>query len=252
MKDGGTTILCTACSTDAISTIKVLEATLGKGAPDGSDLSEFAIKFALAAEPCGDVNANKLQATDAIIKTAEAASVPGSAPMVVGLLSSGVDTGANVTTKVQTFETTWGVLLKRMELFNKIVADIAQVFSANYPTLHSLNTTQIHPYASLAWSVISSATQVCLLLLHMHAIVNRWRRFMQVLVAQKNRDERIIRLLGTMGDVFAFVENAEPLEKIKAHVKTVTLLIQQVTECGYFIAEYTKQKEFCQLLPGSL
>ena len=72
-----------------------------------------------------------------------------------------------------------------------------------------------------------------------------------MLVAQRNRDERIIRLLGTMSDVFAFVEIAAPLEKIKAHVKTITLLIQQVTECGYFIAEYTKQKEFCQLLPGS-
>ena len=170
MKDGGTRILCTACSTDAISTIKALEATL---APDGSDLSGFAIKFAFIAEPCGDVNANKLQATDAIIKATEAASVLGSAPTVVGLLSSGVDTVANVTTKVKTFETTWGVLLKRMELFNKIVADFAQVFSANYLILHSLNTTQIHPYTSLAWSVISSATQVCLLLFHMHAIINR-------------------------------------------------------------------------------
>ena len=165
--------MCTTCSTDAISTIKALEATLGRGTPDKSDPSEFAIKLALAAEPCGDVNVNKLQATDAIIKATEAASVLGSAPTVVGLLSSGVDTSTNVTAKVQTFETTGGVLLKRMELFNKIVADIAQVFSANYLALHSLTTTQIHPYTSLAWSVISSATQVCLLLFHMHTIVNR-------------------------------------------------------------------------------
>ena len=69
---------------------------------------------------------------------------------------------------------------------------------------------------------------------------------MQVLVAQKNRDEQIIRLAGTMSDVFTFVQDAEPLKTIKQHIKTITLLLQQVTECGYFITEYAKQKNFCQ------
>ncbi|KAF8549062.1 hypothetical protein OG21DRAFT_1515602 [Imleria badia] len=35
-----------------------------------------------------------------------------------------------------------------------------------------------------------------------------------------------------MNDVFAFVEDAEPLKTIKEHIKTITLLIQQVAECG--------------------
>ena len=70
--------------------------------------------------------------------------------------------------------------------------------------------------------------------------------FAQVLVKQKERNEEITRLAGVMSDVFAFVEDAEPLEAIKANVKTMKLLIQQVTECGYFITEYAKQKNFCQ------
>jgi len=49
-----------------------------------------------------------------------------------------------------------------------------------------------------------------------------------------------------MSDVFAFVSDAEPLKAVKAHIKTITLLIQQVTECGYFITEYAKGKNFCQ------
>ena len=69
---------------------------------------------------------------------------------------------------------------------------------------------------------------------------------MQVLVNQKNRDEQVIRLAGTMSDVFTFVHDAEPLKAIKQHIKTITLLLQQVTECGYFITEYAKQKNFCQ------
>lgn len=98
--------------------------------------------------------------------------------------------------------------MKKVELFNKIVAGI----------------TEIHPIASLAWSVISAANKV--------------------LLKQKDRDERIIRLAGTMSDVFAFVHDVEPLKAIKTHLKTITLLIRQVTECGYFIAGYTKRKNF--------
>ena len=49
-----------------------------------------------------------------------------------------------------------------------------------------------------------------------------------------------------MSDVYMFVHDAEPLKAIKAHMETITLLIKQVTECGYFITEYTKQKSFCQ------
>ena len=66
-----------------------------------------------------------------------------------------------------------------------------------------------------------------------------------MLVNQKNRDDQIIRLAGTMSDVFTFVRDAEPLKAIKEHIKTITLMIQQVTECGYFITEYAKQKNFC-------
>ena len=67
-----------------------------------------------------------------------------------------------------------------------------------------------------------------------------------MLVNQKNRDDQIIRLAGAMSDVLTFVHDAEPLKAIKEHIKTITLLLQQVTECGYFITEYAKQKNFCQ------
>jgi len=49
-----------------------------------------------------------------------------------------------------------------------------------------------------------------------------------------------------MSNVFTFVHDAEPLKAIQRHHKTITLLIQQVTECGYFIADYAKNKDFCQ------
>ncbi|KAF8549975.1 WD40 repeat-like protein, partial [Imleria badia] len=194
------------CSADARAAIKVFEATLRKD--DGSDLSRMTIKFALAAQLRGDVNAEDRQATVALISATEAVNPLSSTPAAVWVLGSVVDTSTNVTPAVQTLETTWSILLQRIELFDKFVTGIAQ----------------IHPYTSLAWSVISAANQV--------------------LVNQKNRDDQIMRLAGTMSDVFAFVHDAEPLKAIKAHIKTITLLIQQVTECGYFITEYAKQKNF--------
>lgn len=66
-----------------------------------------------------------------------------------------------------------------------------------------------------------------------------------MLITQKDRDEKVVRLADMMSDVFTFVHDVNPLKTIKEHMKTITLLLQQVAECGYFIAEYTKQKNFC-------
>jgi len=112
--------------TDAISAIKVLECTF-RDTSDKSDLPELMIKFALAAEPLADIDADEQQATDAVIQATEVVNPLSSTPAAVGFLSSAVDPSPNVVTKVQTFETTWGVLLQRMELFNRIVTNIAQV-----------------------------------------------------------------------------------------------------------------------------
>ena len=107
----------------------MLEDTLlvGKNDPNVPDVSGITIKFALAAEPRGGANADERQATDAVTR-AIGVNPLNSTPAAVGLLSSAVDTGTNVVTELQTFETTWEVLLQKMELFNKIVDGIAQVF----------------------------------------------------------------------------------------------------------------------------
>ena len=69
---------------------------------------------------------------------------------------------------------------------------------------------------------------------------------------QKDRDDHIKRLAEVLNDVLAFVDDAKYLDEIERHAKTITVLIQQVTECGHFIAVYAKQKNFCSsLLPSS-
>ena len=115
------------CSTDVSPATKVLKDILRKDTSDGSDRSEIIIKFALATAPHGNVSADTRQFTDAVTTANEAIGSLSSTPAAVGLLGSAVNTGAYVASEIQTFETTWDVLSKRMKLFNEIVADIAQV-----------------------------------------------------------------------------------------------------------------------------
>ena len=126
LKDGGTITLQLACSANAIAMVKVLEATIGPDLSKGPDLSGSMIKFALAAEPRADVNSDERQAVGAITMATEAA-IALCVPAVVDPSSSVIDAATNVVIELQAFETTWDVLLRRIELFNKIVADVAQV-----------------------------------------------------------------------------------------------------------------------------
>ena len=107
--------------------IKVLEVLLGEGTSDSPERSEITIKFALAVETRGDVNAHELQATDAVNQATEAISALRPPPQIVGQVDSAIGTGTQGATEVQTFENTWNVLLERMALFNKIVAGVAEV-----------------------------------------------------------------------------------------------------------------------------
>lgn len=115
------------CGADKLSTTAVFEELLPKDMSDESDLSRIAIKFALAAKPREGVNADGFQVTDALSRATEGVNALSSTPRVVGLMGSGVDTGTNVGTNVQTFDNTWSVLLDRMKLFDQIVTNITQV-----------------------------------------------------------------------------------------------------------------------------
>lgn len=65
-------------------------------------------------------------------------------------------------------------------------------------------------------------------------------------VNQKDCGDQIIRLAANAShdERCLHVHDAEHLRAIEANMKTVTLLIQRVTECGYLIAKVLRQKTF--------
>ena len=105
----------------------MLEESLDKDTSDGTDLSGITIKFVLAADLGESASVVELQATNVITQVTEA--VGAFVPMLqtVGFTTSAVNMTTHVMTEVQTFVHMWNILLARMELLNKIIADIAQV-----------------------------------------------------------------------------------------------------------------------------
>ena len=122
----------------------VFEDTLRKDTSDESDLSGITIKFAFAAEPHGQGSAAEHQAADAVTRATGAVDPLSSTPVAVGLIGSAVDTGTKVLNvvaqarKVHMVETTWDVLLRRLERLDKVVTGLAEVFGSPSLSVHSV------------------------------------------------------------------------------------------------------------------
>ncbi|KAG8214191.1 hypothetical protein J3R82DRAFT_10981 [Butyriboletus roseoflavus] len=181
---------------------RVLDEPLGNAISGHLDPSGIAIKFSLTAEPHGGTSNDERHADD-VSRTNEMTT-----PQIIGTSSGAVDPSTDALTEVLAMGKTWGELLQRIECFNEIAVGIPE----------------IHPYASLASSVLAATNKV--------------------LANQQGHDSKVTTLARVMNDVFALVHVGDCLKTIEKHRKFTTLLIQQVTECSYFVAEYAKRKNF--------
>ncbi|KAJ7744044.1 WD40 repeat-like protein [Mycena maculata] len=78
----------------------------------------------------------------------------------------------------------------------------------------------IHPYANMAWKILTSVYQVA--------------------KKQQATDAKLGKLLQTMVDVYSFVEDTDFLaEKIKSLEDKVLAIVKQTIECSLFIQDYT-------------
>ncbi|KAJ6624406.1 quinon protein alcohol dehydrogenase-like superfamily, partial [Mycena sp. CBHHK59/15] len=80
--------------------------------------------------------------------------------------------------------------------------------------------TQLHPYANAAWKVLTSV----------HKVV----------IKQQETDDKLLKLIQTMVEVYSFVEDTEFVsQKIKRLEDTLLGIVKQTAECAIFIQEYT-------------
>jgi len=96
----------------------------------------------------------------------------------------------------------------------------------------------------MAWSILSAVNEVrSSYILHIHFDLD----LSQTILDEVDCDSRIVGLVETMDDVFSFVKEAEPIKKIESHGRVIELMVQQTTECAYFIREYAMNKSLCRL-----
>jgi hypothetical protein len=93
----------------------------------------------------------------------------------------------------------------------------------------------------MAWTILSAAQKVC----HRYLCSSyNYKILSKVVLAQMARDESINHLIETMADVYSFVQEAESLKKIELHNQILLHMAQQTVECGYFIRDYARNKNF--------
>ncbi|KAJ7635109.1 hypothetical protein FB45DRAFT_1057034 [Roridomyces roridus] len=111
-------------------------------------------------------------------------------------------TADSVVQNALSVQDTWEPLLEKINIVVRIADDVAE----------------IHPYAKVAYSVMVAAYKV--------------------IAAQIERDQSVQSLALTMYDVYEFICEAEPLKQIESHKRIIAQLVQQTTDCGYFITDY--------------
>ncbi|KAJ7832405.1 hypothetical protein B0H14DRAFT_2364748, partial [Mycena olivaceomarginata] len=85
--------------------------------------------------------------------------------------------------------------------------------------------SKIHPYANMAWKVLTSVYKV---------------RELAIVKHQQETNDNLLKLVETMRDVYAFVEDVDFLpEKIKSLEDKALVIVQQTVECALFIQDYT-------------
>ena len=70
----------------------------------------------------------------------------------------------------------------------------------------------------------------------------------KAVIAQDQRDSRILDLLGIMNEVYTLVLDAEPLKKIKSQKQAIEMLAKQTTDCAHFVSLYFNDANFCEPL----
>ncbi|OJA15243.1 hypothetical protein AZE42_11550, partial [Rhizopogon vesiculosus] len=97
-------------------------------------------------------------------------------------------------------------MLKPLKAFNSIANGIAEV----------------HPYAKVALSILTSASQMIL--------------------DQADRDDAVSSLLSKVSEVFAFMTEEEELAKITSMLAVYGKIARQTLECADFIIHYSETK----------
>ncbi|KZP10859.1 WD40 repeat-like protein [Athelia psychrophila] len=139
---------------------------------------------------------------------------------VAGMVAQAADTA-------KSFGDVWSSLIKTLTIVTEITDKLAEVRSS-FSDLKSVSlkflNNKVHPYAQTACMILSVVPKI--------------------IIAQKNCDDAVYNLMGTIDDIHSFVKDAKPLESIESHRKVFVALGSLTVECAYLIRDYSMDKNF--------
>ncbi|KAG2105777.1 uncharacterized protein F5147DRAFT_237247 [Suillus discolor] len=101
-------------------------------------------------------------------------------------------------------------------------------------------------YAKMALGLLSSASKVRIVSLRV--LYHAQPPSMQIILAQTDRDQGILRLLEKLGQVYDFMMQDKTLGGIPSMQGIVGRIVQQTFECSQFIKDYSATKSFWKRL----
>ena len=102
----------------------------------------------------------------------------------------------------------------------------------------------------MAYGVVSAIPEVRLFALSWKGTLMTCFSGCQAFLEQYERDNNVLSLVEAMHDAFDFAQHEDTLRSIKPDSKQaeiLTLVLQDVCNCGDFIQSYAKDPRFCML-----
>lgn len=117
-------------------------------------------------------------------------------------------------------------------------------------TLSEFILPQIHPYVSIAITVLSAIPKVRFAMRSMLLVFYKF--IAQMVVTQMERDRDIDALIKDMSDLFETLkqdgeEDLKSRYKDDQQAKLLEQMFSQIIECCHFIRDYAQDKSFCTL-----
>ena len=188
-----------------------------------------------------DVASTSKPLTDWLLSDRDSAPSP---PIAEISSAEGALRDANKVMKTMNLHDSWRNALTKLEWVMDVVSQIPDVRTL-LPTLTNLTSFwQLHPYAKMAWSVLSIIPKVDFTFF---VVAGMRSSGCQIFLNQIQRDESIQALLGAIHDAFDFAQEAALLQNITPYSKQgniLMLMLRHVCCCSDFIQSYAKDTQF--------
>ncbi|KAJ7327462.1 WD40 repeat-like protein [Mycena albidolilacea] len=188
-----------------IATLRKLCGSDGDGDAKVVNLELTGVEGAVKGRPAGTISVGLMRSTQAAsLAVDQAQKAAENVATTPGLMTTG------------------GIVVQSVAPVSQLNSALASITSR----LHIIvrvgdKLATIHPYANIAWKVLTSVYQVS-------------RK-------QQDTDEKLLKLVETMVEVYSFVSDVDSLiQKIQGVENKLALaIVKQTVECALFIQEYT-------------